>query len=60
MDKQCATAIGRLERYLFRVKKAIRNGELSIALSDSAELGEIARRLWVHLEKLINTNSKES
>jgi hypothetical protein len=53
MEKQCATTIGRLDRYLFRIKRALRNDELIIALSDSAELSEIARRLYVHLEAQI-------
>jgi hypothetical protein len=53
MDKQCATAIGRLDRYLFRIKRALRNDELIIALSDSAELSEIARRLWHHIQQQI-------
>jgi hypothetical protein len=53
VDKDIATAIGRLDRYLFRVKRAIRNGELCVALSDTAELSEIARRLYGELvEKL--------
>jgi hypothetical protein len=59
VDKQCATAVGRLERYLFRVKKAIRNGELTVALSDSAELSEIARRLHVHLETVIKAKQPD-
>lgn len=50
MDKDIATAIGRLDRYLFRVKRAIRNRELGVALSDTAELAEISRRLWTKLE----------
>jgi hypothetical protein len=51
MDRDIATSLGRLDRYLFRVKRALRNGDLVVALSDTAELAEIARRLWVRLEK---------
>jgi hypothetical protein len=50
MDKDISTALGRLDRYLFRVKRAVRNGELALALSDTAELAELARRLWVKLK----------
>jgi hypothetical protein len=45
MDRDIATAIGRLDRYLCRIKRALKNRELSVALSDTAELSEIARRL---------------
>jgi hypothetical protein len=54
MDKDIATAIGRLDRYLYRIKRALKNRELSVALSDTAELSEIARRLWVRLELKLN------
>jgi hypothetical protein len=54
MDKDISTALGRLDRYLFRVKRAIKNRELSVALSDVAELSEIARRLWIRLESALN------
>jgi hypothetical protein len=57
MDRNVATALGRLDRYLFRVKRAIRNGELVVALADTAELSEIARRLWVRLEKTLKAES---
>jgi hypothetical protein len=53
VDKDIATAIGRLDRYLFRVKRAIRKDDLITALADTAELAEIARRLW---NKLAETN----
>ena len=49
MDKDISTTLGRLERYLFRVKRATREGDLVAALSDTAELAEIARRLWIKL-----------
>jgi hypothetical protein len=44
MDKEISSALGRLDRYLFRVKRAVRNGELALALSDTAELAELSRR----------------
>ena len=50
MDKDLSTALGRLDRYMFRVKQAIRKGDLVVALADTAELSEISRRLWVQLE----------
>jgi hypothetical protein len=53
MDKQTATALGRLDRYLFRIKKLLREDQLISALADTAELSEIARRLSVHLEAVI-------
>lgn len=52
-DKKCAIALGRLDLYLFRLKRDIRAGSLSLALANSAELSEIARRLCVHLENLL-------
>jgi hypothetical protein len=60
MTKDIATALGRLDRYLCRVKRAIRAGELFVALSDSAELSEIARRLYVRLENLIRESKPET
>jgi hypothetical protein len=59
MNKDISTAIGRLDRYLFRVKRAIRNGELALALSDTAELAEISRRLWVKLKDTLNQREPE-
>jgi hypothetical protein len=59
MDKEISSALGRLDRYLFRVKRAIRNGELALALSDTAELAELARRLWVKLKDTINEREPE-
>jgi hypothetical protein len=56
MDKDLATALGRLDRYLDRVKEAIRKGDLVVALADIAELGEIARRLSVRLEHLVRAS----
>jgi len=53
MNKDLATALGRLDRYLFRVKRAIRKGDLTVALADTVELSEIARRLSVRLEYLV-------
>jgi hypothetical protein len=51
VDGEIAIAIGRLDRYLFRVKRAIRIGDYAQGLADTAELSEIARRLWNHLAK---------
>jgi hypothetical protein len=59
MDKEISSALGRLDRYLFRVKRAIRNGELALALSDTAELAELARRLWIKLEGALNQREPE-
>lgn len=44
-------SVERLELYLARVKLAVDSGNRAKALSDLAELGEIARRLWVLLSK---------
>jgi hypothetical protein len=59
MDKEISSALGRLDRYLFRVKRAIRNGELALALSETAELSEISRRLWVKLKGTLNQREPE-
>jgi hypothetical protein len=53
MDKDIATALGRLDRYIDRIKKSLRKGELIIALADTAELHEISRRLYLSLEQRI-------
>lgn len=58
MDKDIATALGRLDRYLFRVKRAVRNGELPVALADTAELAEIVRRLWTRLERTLKAGQR--
>jgi len=42
-------ALGRLDIYLDRTKKALRKGDRYQAAADCAELGEIARRLWKRL-----------
>jgi integrase len=41
MDRDIATAIGRLDRYLFRIKRALKNRELSVALSDTADFPKL-------------------
>jgi hypothetical protein len=56
MNKDVATALGRLDRYLDRVKRALRKGELVKALADVVELSEIARRLSVRLEHLVRAS----
>ena len=43
--------LGRIDRYLDRVKKALRNGQHTSLLADVAELSEIGRRLYNRLEK---------
>jgi hypothetical protein len=60
MNKDLATALGRLDRYLFRVKRAVRSGDLVVALSDTAELAEVSRRLWTSLERTIKASSRSS
>jgi hypothetical protein len=52
VDKEISTAIGRLDRYLFRVKRSIRTCDYTQALADTAELSEISRRLWVRIESI--------
>jgi hypothetical protein len=59
MDKEISSALGRLDRYLFRVKRAVRNGELAIALADTAELAYISRHLWTKLKDRINQPDPE-
>jgi hypothetical protein len=58
MDKDTAITLGRLDRYLFRVKKSLRAGELIKALPDTAELSEIARRLSLRIEGLLKEKHK--
>jgi hypothetical protein len=49
MNRSTKMAIARLELYLGRVRRDLESGNRSQALSDCAELSEIARRLWVYL-----------
>jgi hypothetical protein len=58
MNQDLATALGRLDRYVFRLKRAVRNGDLVVALADTAELAEVARRLWIRLESLTKTEAE--
>jgi hypothetical protein len=58
MDRDIATALGRLDRYLFRIKRAIRQDDWVVALADTAELAEISRRLWIQLEKTIKASGQ--
>jgi hypothetical protein len=60
MDKDLATALGRLDRYIDRVKKALRKGDLVVALADTVELSEIARRLSIRLENLVRESCARS
>jgi hypothetical protein len=42
-------AVARLELYLGRVRRDLENGDRAQALSDVAELSEVARRFWSYL-----------
>jgi hypothetical protein len=46
------TFLDRISLYLARTKADLEQGDYSQALADCAELSEIARRFWLHLEML--------
>ena len=52
MNRSVTTSLERIDLYLGRVRSALAQGECSQALSDCAELTEIARRLWAYLADL--------
>jgi hypothetical protein len=43
-------ALARLDLYLARTKDALERGDRPDAMAHVAELSEIARRLWLHLQ----------
>jgi hypothetical protein len=50
MTRDVAKMLGRIDRYLDRVKRGIRNEDKMSVLADIAELGEICRRLYNRLQ----------
>ena len=49
MDRSIQRSLARIDLYLARVRRDLETGDRSQALSDCAELSEIARRLWAYL-----------
>ena len=49
MNPSIETALLRIDAYLVRVRLDLEQGDRAQALSDCAELSEIARRLWAYL-----------
>jgi len=49
LNRSVITALERIDLYLDRVRRDLDAGDRSQALSDCAELTEIARRLWAYL-----------
>jgi hypothetical protein len=49
MTRCVRTSLERIDLYLGRIRRNLEEGDRSQALSDCAELTEIARRLWVYL-----------
>ena len=49
MTRSVKTSLERIDLYLTRIRRDLETGDRSQALSDCAELPEIARRLWVYL-----------
>jgi hypothetical protein len=49
VNRSVTTSLERVDLYLDRVRRALETGDRSQALSDCAELTEIARRLWAYL-----------
>ena len=52
MHSQTQTFVDRISLYLARVERDIDQGDYVQALADCAELSEISRRLWLHIEAL--------
>ena len=51
MPSPVKTFLERPRLYLERLERDIAAGERTLAMADAAELGEIAKRLWVQLER---------
>jgi hypothetical protein len=49
MNHSVRTSLERIDLYLTRIRRDLETGDRSQALSDCAELTEIARRLWAYL-----------
>jgi hypothetical protein len=49
MNRSVRTSLSRLDLYLDRIRRNLEEGDREQALTDCAELTEIARRLWVYL-----------
>jgi hypothetical protein len=52
LNRSVTTSLDRIDLYLSRIRRALADGDRSQALSDCAELTEIARRLWAYLADL--------
>jgi hypothetical protein len=52
MNASVRRSLERLDAYLSRIRRDLEEGDRSQALSDCAELSEVARRLWVYLADL--------
>jgi hypothetical protein len=60
MTHSIATSLQRLDLYLDRVWRDLESGDRSQALSDCAELSEIARRLWCYLAHVEGFSATEA
>jgi hypothetical protein len=49
MNRSVKTSLERLDLYLERIRYSLKEGDREQALSDAAELTEVARRLWTFL-----------
>ena len=55
MTPPTQTFLDRLALYLSRTKAALEQGDYVQAMADAAELCEISRRFWLHIETLAKT-----
>jgi hypothetical protein len=58
MDRRTQTHLSRLDLYLSRVKAGMARGDYIQALADCAELAEISRRCWLHIEALLKAEQR--
>jgi hypothetical protein len=49
MTRSVRTSLERIDEYRRRVERDLESGDRSQAMSDCAELSEVARRLWAYL-----------
>jgi hypothetical protein len=55
MTRQTQTFLDRISLYLERVETDLDEGDYAMALANCAELAEISRRFWLHIESLLHT-----
>jgi hypothetical protein len=59
INRHTKTFLDRLELYLARTKSDLGQGNYAKALANCAEMSEISRRFWLHIEALLRTQRSQ-